>query len=97
MRQTTFFVTAVLSLLTACTDDVSEWGELSSPSSISDSTETAATGISVKDGTCTSPRLTTISISVFAWPTVRMTRGRHGRTQLDSPQCSPMRTASPMT
>ena len=40
----------MLSLMTACTDDVSEWGELSSPSSISDSTTTAAAAVSVKDG-----------------------------------------------
>ena len=50
MRQTSLLVAAMLSLMTACTDDVSEWGELSSPSSISDSTTTAAAAVSVKDG-----------------------------------------------
>ena len=50
MRQTILYFAAMLSLMTACTDDVSEWGELSSPSSISDSTTTAAAAVSVKDG-----------------------------------------------
>ena len=50
MRQTILYFAAMLSLMTACTDDVSEWGELSSPSSISDSTTTASAAVSVKDG-----------------------------------------------